>query len=522
MKKRPKQQMGWVIALLFWAFVPGAWAQTQPPAPVREQVTATRPALVLTYPEGSTVTLKLNGTSRLPKANGEAKVQRKKGATEIEVELDEMKPAHLFGGDFNTYVLWAVSPEGQVNNLGEFILQGNRSKLNVTTPLQTFGLFITAEPHFLVQYPSRFLVLENTRPVGQQADLVRTSQIEYRGYLGVYEFDRDSLATAPEAKSEVRTELRQARTAIQLAERAQAQQYALEKLTQARVSLQQAEQLVQSRATRTTIANMEKAAIRAAYEAQLQAEEGAIRAAAEAERKAREEQEARLRQEAQRAELAKAEEARRRAEAEAARARAQAEEERARREAEEARRMEQGAREKAEAARREEEEARRKEVEARLAAERAEQEKQALRAKLLDQFNRILPTQDTPRGLLVTMADVLFDFGKFDLRPGAREALAKLSGIVLAHPGLELDIEGHTDSVGSEEVNQRLSEKRAEAVRDYLIQQGLDAGSLRSRGHGKGMPVASNDTAAGRQQNRRVEMIVSGEVIGTKIGATPR
>lgn len=508
MEMKRRDLGGWLVALFVWVFAPAAWAQTQPPTPVREQVTATRPALVLTYPEGSTVTLKLNGTSRLPKANGEAKVERKKGATEVEVELDEMKPAHLFGGDFNTFVLWAVSPEGQMNNLGEFILQGNRSKLNVTTPQQTFGLFITAEPHFLIQYPSRFLVLENTRPVGQQADLVRTTQIEYRGYLGVYEFDRDSLGTVPEAKSEVRTELRQARTAIQLAERAQAQQYALEKLTQARVSLQQAEQMVQSKATRTTIANMEKAAIRAAYEAQLQAEEGAIRAAAEAERMAREEQEARLREEAQRAELAKAEEARRRAEAEAAQARALAEEERARREAEDARRQE--------------EEARRKEEEARLAAQRAEQEKQALRAQLLEQFNRILPTRDTPRGLQVTMADVLFDFGKFNLRSEAREALAKLSGIVLAHPGLELDIEGHTDSVGTEEFNQRLSEKRAEAVRDYLVQQGLEAGSLRSRGFGKTMPVASNETAAGRQQNRRVEIIVSGEVIGTKIGATPR
>ncbi len=520
MKKAPKHVTGWLIAWALLVLASGALGQTQPPAAVKEQVSVTRSALVLTYPEGSTLSVKLKGTSRLPKANGEAKVERKKGTTEIEIELDEMKPAHLFGGDFNTYVLWAASPEGQVNNLGEFILEGNRSKLNVTTPQQTFGLFITAEPHYLVEYPSRFLVLENTRPTSQDANLVRTTQIEYRGYLGVYQFDRESLETAPEAKSEVRTELRQARTAIKLAERAQAQQYALEKLTQARVSLQQAEQLVQSRATRTIIANMEKAAIRAAYEAQRQAEEGAVRAAAEAERKAREEQEAKLRDEAQRAELAKAEEARRRAQAEAAQARAQAEEERARREAEQARRQEQEARQESEAARRQEEEARRKEEEARLAAERAEQEKQALRAQLLGQFNRILPTRDTPRGLLVTMADVLFDFGKYNLRPGAREALAKLSGIVLAHPGLELDIEGHTDSVGSEEFNQRLSEKRAEAVRDYLVQQGLNADSLRARGFGETMPLVSNDTPSGRQQNRRVEIIVSGEVIGTKIGAT--
>jgi outer membrane protein OmpA-like peptidoglycan-associated protein len=117
------------------------------------------------------------------------------------------------------------------------------------------------------------------------------------------------------------------------------------------------------------------------------------------------------------------------------------------------------------------------------------------------------------------MADVLFAFGKYELQPSAREALAKFSGIVLAHPGLHLSVEGYTDSVGSDAFNQTLSEQRANAVRDYLIQQGLDATSIVATGFGKSNPVASNDTAAGRQQNRRVEIIISGEVIGTKIGA---
>jgi outer membrane protein OmpA-like peptidoglycan-associated protein len=153
------------------------------------------------------------------------------------------------------------------------------------------------------------------------------------------------------------------------------------------------------------------------------------------------------------------------------------------------------------------------------AAAKSEAEKQALRAALLDQFNRVLPTTDTPRGLQVNMADVLFAFGKYELQPSAREALAKFSGIVLAHPGLHLSVEGYTDSVGSDAFNQTLSEQRANAVRDYLVQQGLDPTSITATGFGKSNPVASNDTATGRQQNRRVEIIISGEVIGTKIGA---
>ena len=152
------------------------------------------------------------------------------------------------------------------------------------------------------------------------------------------------------------------------------------------------------------------------------------------------------------------------------------------------------------------------------AAAQSEREKQQLRAQLLEQFNRILPTTDTPRGLKVNMADVLFAFGKYDLRPPAREALARLSGIVLGHPGLKLAVEGYTDSIGSDEVNQTLSEKRASTVRDYLVQQGLDPNSITSAGFGKSNPVASNDTNEGRQQNRRVEIIISGEVIGTQIG----
>jgi outer membrane protein OmpA-like peptidoglycan-associated protein len=148
----------------------------------------------------------------------------------------------------------------------------------------------------------------------------------------------------------------------------------------------------------------------------------------------------------------------------------------------------------------------------------AEAEKAELRAQLLRQFNAVLQTRDTARGLIVNMSDVLFDTGKYSLRPLAREKLAKVAGIVSGHPGLRLDVEGHTDSVGSDEYNQRLSEQRGAAVRDYLTQEGMAATSVTAKGFGKTQPVASNETAKGRQQNRRVELVISGDVIGTEIG----
>jgi len=140
-----------------------------------------------------------------------------------------------------------------------------------------------------------------------------------------------------------------------------------------------------------------------------------------------------------------------------------------------------------------------------------------LRKQLVEQFNRILETRDTARGLIVNLSDVLFDTGKWTLKPGAREKLAKISGIILSHPGLKLEVEGHTDSVGSDEFNQTLSERRAFSVRDFLVQEGINGSSITATGFGESRPVASNDTATGRQLNRRVEMVVSGDIIGTPI-----
>jgi outer membrane protein OmpA-like peptidoglycan-associated protein len=147
--------------------------------------------------------------------------------------------------------------------------------------------------------------------------------------------------------------------------------------------------------------------------------------------------------------------------------------------------------------------------------QQAEYEKQELRARLLQQLNSILATRDSARGLVANMSDVLFRSGSFELLPGARERLAKVSGIVLAYPTLHVTVEGHTDSVGTDEYNQQLSEHRAQAVRDYFVQQGINQAAVEAHGYGKSEPIATNDTPEGRQQNRRVELILNGEAIGT-------
>jgi len=153
-------------------------------------------------------------------------------------------------------------------------------------------------------------------------------------------------------------------------------------------------------------------------------------------------------------------------------------------------------------------------------AQQAETDKAAMRTKLSEQLNSILRTRDSARGLIVSMSDVLFDTGKYSLKPGAREKLAKVAGILLAYPGLDVEVGGYTDNVGSDSMNQTLSENRAGSVRDYLVQEGVATNSVSARGFGNTSPVASNDNSTGRQENRRVELLVSGEAIGSPVNAT--
>jgi outer membrane protein OmpA-like peptidoglycan-associated protein len=455
--------------------------------------------MAVTYPEGKTVSVKLNGTSRLERAEGEAKVERKRGTTEIEIELDEMRPAVLFGGDFATYVFWTVSPEGFATNVGEFVLEGNRAKLNVTSRLQTFGMFVTAEPHYMVRTPSRFVVMVNTELKSDLRTPAQTSKIRFQGVEADYKFVRETIPRELEAKSQMRTELLQAQKAVELAERAQAEKYALVKLTEARVSLRKAEESEKGRVDKRQVAILGKEAVRLAFEAQTQTEEARI---AE-KKKADEAERARLAADAAEAHRQAAQEAAQRKEA----ARLAAEEA--------ARREEENRKAQAEAARKTSEEAaRRREAEAAAAraaeeASRATREREEAKNRMAQALGQIAETRSTARGLIVNLPDILFDTGKSTLRSEAREVISRIAGVLMVAQGVNLKVEGHTDSVGSDEYNLKLSEQRAGSVREYLEKAGVRPELITTEGLGKTQPLADNNTAAGRQKNRRVEIVIA-------------
>ncbi len=468
------------------------------------------------------------GTVLLSQARGDARVESKRGAIRIEAQFDKLEPATRFGPGFLTYVMWAISPEGRADNLGELILNGQKCRMDVTEQMQAFALIVTAEPYFAVSQPSEVVVIENVvRPdtlgsveeIDAKFDLLQRGQYETTVQVG---------AENPAASSRVPLSLLEARNAVQVVKAAGAERYAAETFQKAAQLLQTAEGYLTQKRDKKVIETAAREAVQTAEDARLitmrrreeerQAEERRAAAEREAAAKAQAEASEKARLEAQ---LAAERAAREKAEAEAARAAALAQQQAAQAEAEKARvAAEQAAREKAEALAQQQaaqaaaEEARKKAQDADQARLKAEAEKGELRKRLLDQFNSVLQTRDSVRGLIVNMSDVLFDTGSYTLKPGAREKLAKISGIVLAHQGLNLQVEGHTDSVGSEEYNQMLSEQRAASVRDFLVQQGLSPASVSSRGFGKTQPVASNDTADGRAKNRRVELVVTGEAIG--------
>jgi len=505
----------WIsLALL----VAPSWSQSQSTetAPIYRITVVARTTKAINYRHRSgATTIDFKGTQLLPTARGEAKVESKQGYIEIEVEFDDLQGASQFGPEYLTYVMWAITPEGRATPLGEILLNGTKSKLNVTTELQAFGLIVTAEPHFAVTRPSNLVVMENAlrkETVGKIEEVEAKYELLERGQYTA-EVDKSKLVPI-RLDPKVPLELYEAQNAVRIAQWAWADRYAGETFQKAEKLLQQAEAYQARKAGKKPVVMTAREAAQTAEDARMIAVKRREEEQVATERRAAAEREARAKAEA-------AAEAQRRSQAEAERATA----ERAKQEAQVAANL--AARQKADAdaarltalaqqqaAQAEAERARLAAAEADRLRQKAEDDKAALRAELLRQLNLILETRDTARGLIVNMSDVLFDFGKYTLRSGAREKLAKISGIVLSHPELKLEMEGHTDSVGSDEFNQQLSENRAGAVRDYFLQQGIASNNLTARGFGETTPVASNDTAEGRQRNRRVELVVSGDVIG--------
>jgi outer membrane protein OmpA-like peptidoglycan-associated protein len=475
---------------------------------------------------GGTTTVDLKGTARMPEVTGRAKVDGKAGRLAISAEVQKMPPAKSIGGQYLTYVLWAITPEGRAVNLGEMVPGDNgKSSIDVTTDLQAFGLIITAEPYFAVTRPSDVVVAENivlqdTKGFEQPID-TRFETLEGSEYT--IDMPADQLPSAT-AGPKTPLDLLEARNAVAIAKAAGAEQYAASSLAKATDMLARAEDYLVRKQGRTPIGTAARGATQQAEDARvltlrlkekerIEAERRRMQdaqekaeadarasAAAEAAAKAQSEEDARRRQQAEAdrkaAELAQAQ-------AQAQQAQAQLDQQRAQMEADKARQA-------AEEADRQKEEADRQRQE-------AIRQKEEMRARLLAQLNQVLQTRDTARGLIVSMPDVLFDFNKYALKPEARERLARISGIVLAYPDLHLAIEGYTDSIGTDEYNQTLSEKRAQTVQGYLVGSGVTPDHVTATGFGKANPVADNTSAAGRKLNRRVEMVVSGDVIGTQI-----
>ena len=478
---------------------------------------------------GSTI-VDFRGTDLMPAVGGHAKVDGKVGRLAISADLTHLQPAASLGGQYLTYVLWAITPEGRAVNLGEVLpSEGGKSKLDVTSDLQAFGLIVTAEPYYAVVRPSNKVVAENIlrpetkgfeEPIDAKFDVLEGNQ---------YTIDV-AAEQLPSTQANVNAplDLLEARNAVAIAKAAGARQYAPDSLTKAEDMLQRAEDYLQRKQGRTPIGTAARGATQMAEDARVLTLRRKEQERLDAERRAHAEAQAKAEADAEaarrNAELAQAqsdEDARRRVQAEAANAEAQQRQAAALNAQRQAQADADAARRDAEDAARQRAQAEQQAAAAEQARQQAEQQKEELRARLLAQLNQVLQTKDSARGLIVSMPDVLFDFNKYTLKPEARERLARISGIVLAYPDLHLQVEGYTDSIGSDEYNQDLSEKRAATVRDYLVSSGVSINNVVAEGFGKADPVADNSTAAGRKLNRRVDLIVSGDVIGKENVGTP-
>jgi len=461
-------------------------AQPQQLEPAANVISGT--VVAISYSVGGSTKVNMVGTAFALQASGETKVEAKAGGTTVQLKVTRVPQPTMLGAEFLTYVLWTVTPDGTATNLGEIpINQNGEGQLGVRVQSQTFALIVTAEPYYAVRLPSEIVVLQNDVLKDTKGKVYPDSTYYKLMKRNEYSKQEDPLALTPDLKK-VPLAMYQARNAVEIAKARGAEQYAPGIFSKAQSSLQMAESLLSQDSGKNDVISAARQTVQVAEDARERAvqreEEERIQkekeiAAAAAVAKAKAEADAQARVEAQRqSELAAAKEAQIEAEAAAQQAVLVAKEE---------------------------------------AAKRAQAATVALRAQFLQQLNEVLQTTDTPRGLMVNMPDVLFESGKYGLSLEAQLKLAKLSGLIQAHPGLILAIEGYTDNAGAHQFNMKLSQQRADAVQQFLIMQGLLPNSISSTGFGEADASADNNTVAGRKQNRRVEIIVSGEVIGEQM-----
>jgi outer membrane protein OmpA-like peptidoglycan-associated protein len=521
--------------------------ETVSPPPIFRVNVVSRNVQAVNYRHRSGATkLDFAGTDLMPSANGEAKVNSKRGSIEIEAEFGNLERPTTFGNEYLTYVLWAISPEGRAVNVGEVLVGDNhRSKVNVTTDLQAFALIVTAEPYYAVRQPSNVVVLENvvrddTRGTTEAVN-AKYELMERGGYIPTgYKFDPVVL------NARLPLEFFEARNALRIAQSEGAEQYASDSYQRAVQLMNNADEyatrkhidtkplIAVSREAVQTSEDARAIAVKKLDEMRL-ANERLASSDAQEQSQAQADDAMRQRDRAQ-SDTANALAAKTQAESDmqdAQAAKAQAESDAAKARADAADAQSATAQAKSDmadsqassdnavsAAQADAEQSRLAAQQAQQATQQAETDRAAMRTRLSVQLNEILQTRDSARGLIVSMSDVLFDTGKYSLKPGAREKLAKVAGILLAYPGLDIAVGGYTDNVGSDDMNQTLSENRAGSVRDYLVQQGVLTNSVSAKGFGNTSPVATNDNPSGRQQNRRVELLVSGEAIGSPVNAT--
>ena len=503
------------------------------PTPTYRVVVTSRSVRAVNYEHRSgSSKLDFAGTDLMPGANGEAHVNSKRGSISIDAYFSNLQRPTTFGNEYLTYVLWAISPEGRAVNLGEVLVgDDDRSKLHVTTDLQAFALIVTAEPYYAVRQPSNAVVLENviredTKGTSEAVN-AKYELLERGGYIPTgFKFDPVVL------NAKLPLEFFEARNALRIAQSEGAEQYAPDSYQRAVKLMNNADgYAVDKHMDRKPLIAVSREAVQTAEDARAIAVKKMDEMRLANERQNSADAQAQSQQQADDARRQKEQAQSDTAQAEAARAQADSDAARARSDAADA----QAATAKAQsdmadsqaasasavsAAQADAEQSRLAAQQAQLNAQQADTDKAAMRAKLSEQLNSILQTRDSARGLIVSMSDVLFDTGKYSLKPGAREKLAKVAGILLAYPGLNIEVGGYTDNVGGDAMNQTLSENRAGSVRDYLVQEGVATSSVSAKGFGNTLPVASNDNSAGRQQNRRVELLVSGDAIGTPVNAT--
>ncbi|WP_158793494.1 OmpA family protein [Granulicella sp. L60] len=432
---------------------------------------------------GST-NIAFKGTALLPLAKGSAKVTSERGGIHISARFQGLTPANGFGPEYLTYVLWAITPDGRPNNLGEVLPDNDKNNIEVTTALQSFGMIVTAEPYFSVTQPSDVVVLQNFIIGDKTTGVLEKVNAHYlllpRGTYAQTDGSKSNLN--PITRNEKSPlELYQAYNALRIAQATGADKYAPEIMKEAMQDLQNASDIDQNKkGDRKMEITFARQAVQRAEDARLvtlrkQAAERQYNAEMAKRDAQNQSQQAQLEAERARAAQAEADADRARAEAAAAEAQARA-----------------------------------------AAANKSANDANAVRERLRSQLNSVLATSESARGLIVNMSDVLFDTGKYTLKPNTQISLAKVAGILQAYPGLKLQVEGYTDSVGSDDYNQKLSENRADAVRDFLVTQGVSADNISATGYGKAKPVADNATAQGRSQNRRVNLVVSGDAIGVE------